>query len=263
MIVTSRLHADILQITAKYKYSHCIFLGVKVGLMFDDKRLEYRVMHALEDRGIDFTLLNDTINFSGVILSDFSREHGAILIKDAITGVRRVTSYIHGKKRFSRVVVGIDPGPKPGIAVVGDGIVVEEVHLNNVSKTREEVDSIYEGYYPRRFLVRIGDGDIVNRNRIVNSLIGDYEIELVDERNTTTSITNRDVVSAKNIAFSHGKIIRRRINTVVKEGYLREIQRRSRIESGGLVTIPRELAKKVALGEITLQSAIRITRESR
>ncbi len=231
--------------------------------MFDDKRLEYRVMSALSQRGIPFTILKDTRDFPGPVLSDAPRGHDEILVEDEMVGVRRVISYIHGKKRFSRVVVGIDPGPKPGIAVIGDGIVVEEIHLSDVSETKNAVDSIYRGYSPIRFLVRVGDGDIVNRNRIVNSLVEDYEIELVDERNTTTSITNRDVVSAKNIAFSHGRIIRNKINTVVKEGYLREIQRRSRIESRGQVTIPRDLAKKVALGEITLNKAIELTRESR
>jgi hypothetical protein len=40
------------------------------------------------------------------------------------------------------------------------------------------------------------------------------------------------------------------------DGELREIQRKSRIKSQGRITISSELAKKVALGELTLAEAI-------
>jgi hypothetical protein len=40
------------------------------------------------------------------------------------------------------------------------------------------------------------------------------------------------------------------------EGELRELQRRSRIKSQGRVTISSEMARRVALGELTLIEAI-------
>ena len=40
------------------------------------------------------------------------------------------------------------------------------------------------------------------------------------------------------------------------EGEVKELQRRSRIKSQGRVTISLDLARKVALGELTLEEAI-------
>ena len=236
---------------------------MKVGLLFDDKRLEYRVMRQLMERSIPFIIMNDTIDLPEVVLSDVPRGLREIIVSDEMEAARRVTSYMYGRKKFSRIIVGVDPGPKPGIAVVGDGFVVEKMHLSSVDDVRGAVDEISRGYSPLRLTVRIGNGDIVNRNRIINSLVDTYEVEIVDERNTTRTITDRDVESAKFIAFSRGRRVRGRVNTVISEGYLREIQRRSRIESGGMVTISRSLARRVALGEISLQEAILATRESR
>ncbi len=247
-------------ITAKYKYPPCIFYPVKVGLLFDDKRLEYRVMKKFQERGIPFTIMNDTIDITDVVLSDVPRDIMVIIVKDEFEAFRRIMSRMYGKDRFSRIIIGIDPGPKPGLVVVGDGYVVEKMHLSSVNEVRMQVDGIMRGYQPVRLTVRIGNGDIVNRNRIINSLVDDYEVEMVDERNTTVTILNRDVESAKYIAFTRGTPVRSRVNTVIRDGYLREIQRRSRIESGGSVTISKELAKRVALGEMTLDRAIEITR---
>ncbi|MCD6275248.1 MAG: hypothetical protein J7J42_00685, partial [Thermoplasmata archaeon] len=160
------------------------------------------------------------------------------------------------KKKFERVIVGIDPGPKPGIAVVGDGNFVEEVQLSDVEEVRSYIDKVYEGYRADSFIVRIGDGDLVNRNRIINALVDDYRVELVDERNTSESINNKDIESAKVIAFTRGKRVRKKLNLIIREGYLRDIQRRSRIESHGEITISRSLAREVALGNLSLEEAI-------
>ncbi len=234
---------------------------MKVGLLFDDKRLEYRVMKVLMDSDVPFTIINDTIDFGGVILSDLERDN-VITVKDSDTALRKVIPLKYGKKKFGKVIVGIDPGPKPGLAVLGDGKIVEKHHLEFVELVKGMVDKIRRGYEPEKFIVRVGDGDIVNRNRIVNSLVEDYYVELVDERNTSTSITDRDVESAVNIAHAHGTVVRHRLNTAITIGYLKEIQRRSRIESEGLITIPLNLARRVALGELSLESAIAITRRN-
>ncbi len=228
--------------------------------MFEDKRLEFRVMNTLKNRGIEFIITNRTIDFNGPILSDVERSFPAIVIHDEETALRRVIPYKYGRKRFQRIIVGIDPGPKPGIAVVGDGYVVEKMQLSNTASVRKTIDNINKGYSPAKITIRVGNGDIVNRNKIVNSLVDSYDIELVNEKNTTTTITNRDPEAAKNIAFSRGKRIHGKINTIIREGYLRDIQRKSRIESEGRITISRELAKKVAMGEISLNEAIKITR---
>ena len=231
---------------------------MKVGIIIGDKRLEYMVMEEFKRRNIPFVLLDSYSADVNVIVSDTPQNFDAIVAQNPEIIARRVVSYLYGRKRFHKIVVGIDPGPKPGVAVVGDGLIVEEMQLSKVDLVKETVDGIYEGYEPERFLIRVGNGDVVNRNRIVNSLVEEYTVEIVDERNTSNSITNRDAESAKTIAFSRGNIVKRKLNTILRDGHLREIQRRSRIESKGMITISKSLARRVLLGEITMEEAINI-----
>lgn len=223
-----------------------------------DLKLEYLVEKELKEMGRRFEVIGGEryVKNYDVVLTDYFDGENCVLCYEAKECIRRLKSYLYGKKRFMKLVVGIDPGPKPGIAVIGDGVVVEEIQLSSVSEVKGLIDSIYYGYSPQIFLIRIGDGDITNRNRIINSLVEHYPIELVDEKNTSEVITNKDVESAKVIAFTRGKRVREKLNIVVKEGYLKDIQRKSRIESNGKITISRILAKKVALGELTLKEAI-------
>ena len=232
---------------------------MKVGLIMKDKRLEYRISVILKSRGIPFEILEDG-GEEDIILSDF-KEGSNVIRCVKVNDVRKVVPYIYGKNRFYKLVIGIDPGPRPGLVVLGDGEIVEEIQLKGIEGIREEIDEIYEGYSPERVMVKIGNGDIVNRNRIVNSIIDKYPVELVDEKNTSKKNTNKNIESARVIAFSRGREIRGKVNTVVKEGYIRDVQRKSRIESRGRITISRELAKKVALGYISLERAIEITRD--
>ncbi len=235
---------------------------MKIGILMRDYKLEYEVERELKNKGHNFILLDikDDLSSYDVVLTDFREGGNCIICHDPKECIRKLQSRFYGKKEFSKIVIGIDPGPKPGIAVIGDGNVIEEIQLSDVSQVRGVIDEIRFGYAPQNFIIRIGDGDIVNRNKIVNSLIEDYRIEMVNERNTSEAITNRNVESAKVIAFTRGRVIREKLNIVVQEGYIREIQRKSRIESRGKITISRSLARRVALGDLTLNEAIDIAR---
>ncbi len=231
--------------------------SLKVGILCKDFRFGYRVALELKKRSIPYEMLlsEDQLKEFEVIISDM-QDHDFIHCSTPEECARKVHSYLYGKRRFERVIVGIDPGPKPGIVVVGDGNFVEEVQLSSVDKVKSYVDEVYRGYSPEHFIIRIGDGDIVNRNRIINSLVENYRVEMVDERNTSEAINNKDIESAKVIAFTRGRLVRNKLNVVIREGYLKEIQRRSRIESGGKITISKELAREVALGKMSLKDAV-------
>ncbi len=231
---------------------------MKIGIFMDDFRLGYLVSLELKKRGIKYEILQSEseIDKYPLVISNVLHGRNIIFCEIPKNCARKAVAYTYGKRKFKKIVVGIDPGPKPGIAVVGDGYFVEEIQLSNLWEVRRYIDSISEGYKPEYIIIRIGDGDIVNRNRIVNTLIDTYRVELVDESNTSESITNKDVESAKAIAFSRGRRIQDKLNTVIREGYIRELQRRSRIESNGKITISRTLAKDVALGKLSLREAI-------
>ncbi len=226
--------------------------------MMEDYKLEYELERELKARKLKFEILElqeNAYRFD-VVLTDCLSGNNCVLCFDAKECIRKLQSFFYGKSRFEKLVVGIDPGPMPGVAVVGDGNVVEEIQLSAVEEVRSLLDSIKKGYSPEHLIVRIGDGDIINRNRIINSLVEDYVVEMVNEENTSEAISNRNVEAAKVIAFSRGKRIKTRLNVVLTDGYIREIQRKSRIESDGMLTISRELARKVALGKMSLREAI-------
>jgi hypothetical protein len=115
------------------------------------------------------------------------------------------------------------------------------------------------GTFPSaRRRVRIGHGDRTNRNRILNSLAREgLPTEIVDEAGTTDRTQEPDIDAAIKIAFVPGVRATPPYDVEPTPGEVREIQRRSRMSSEGGVTISKELASRVARGEITLDEAIR------
>ena len=106
----------------------------------------------------------------------------------------------------------------------------------------------------------MGKGSPSHRNRLLNAMLEQgYIVELVDERKTSRGLhRNQHSVSAIRIAMLAGERIWEVVELQPTEGEVKEIQRRSRIKSQGRVTISSELARKVALGELTLAEAIEL-----
>ena len=106
--------------------------------------------------------------------------------------------------------------------------------------------------------MRIGHGDRTNRNRILNALAQEgLPTEIVDEAGTTDRTQEPDIDAAIKIAFVPGVRATPPYDVEPTPGEVREIQRRSRMSSEGGVTISKELASRVARGEITLDEAVR------
>src|SRR5581483_10567500 len=109
-----------------------------------------------------------------------------------------------------------------------------------------------------------GNGAPTHRDRILRALIGlEAAMELVDETRSTPPSgyhgpAERDTAAATNIALTPGSPIDpNAVGPVTPTaGELRDIQRKSRMASGGRMTIPRELALGVALGQFTLEQAL-------
>jgi len=167
-------------------------------------------------------------------------------------------------KSYEVLVVGIDPGPRPGIAVVGDKNVLEVDRLASPEDTPTFLRDILSRYQAKKIFVRIGHGGGALRERIIKTIQENFKLALedVDETSTTPSVGRdlnmsqvKDIVAAINIALKNGRPIKRRITPLPKGGEIRNIQKESRLLSGNL-TISRELAERVARGELTLEEAI-------
>jgi hypothetical protein len=155
-----------------------------------------------------------------------------------------------------RTVVGVDPGTRPGIAVLtGDAVVAAfQVPLADAVETiRREIADAPDP------LVRIGDGARLQGSRLVNDL-DDVTVELVDETGTTPYLGTGargmgDVLAAVNIARLSGDAIdSREIDPTA--GELQRIKDRSRQESSNGRTIDEGLARRVAAGELTVEEAL-------
>ncbi|MFB6133888.1 MAG: hypothetical protein ABEJ55_02760 [Halanaeroarchaeum sp.] len=156
------------------------------------------------------------------------------------------------------VIVGVDPGTNPGIAVLKEGLVVSAFHVPLEAAAGTVRDEVAEESDP---LVRIGDGARRLGARIIEEL-DDVTVELVDETGTTPQLGRGargmgDVLAAVNIARRTGKVVHDR-TIQPTAGEVQMIKNRSRERSERNQTIPESLAREVAKGQLTLEEAIEV-----
>lgn len=168
----------------------------------------------------------------------------------------------HLRTDDGRRIVGVDPGDKPGIAVlVGDTVVAAfQVPLQQAAEVvRQEVEDAVNP------IVRIGDGARLEGARIIEELEG-VRVEVVDETGTTPHLGTGargmdDILAAVNIARLSGEPTES-VSVEPTEGEIQRVKNRSR-ERTGSETLPAGLARSVALGELTLEEAIARHRDQR
>ncbi len=159
----------------------------------------------------------------------------------------------------NELIVGVDPGPRPGYAVMSGNAIVGEGVFDSPEASVRFADQLRHRFPSRFIRYRVGSGDPPSRNRIVNGLLGRRRhVEMVDEQGTTPRGHRRprDMLAARQIAATEGRNVRAPIPTIVTDGEVANLQRLSRIGSEGRVTIPRSVAHRVLRGELTLSEAI-------
>jgi hypothetical protein len=157
------------------------------------------------------------------------------------------------------IIVGIDPGPRPGYAILVGPTVIGEGNLESPETVGAFANHLRHRFSSCHVLFRVGTGDPAARNRIVNSLLAHQRaIELVNEQGTTPrgSRRPRDAAAARTIARTRGRPVRDRLPVTVTPGEIANLQRQSREGSGGRVTISRSSAHRVLRGELTLAEAV-------
>ncbi|MBI5001324.1 MAG: hypothetical protein HZB92_07365 [Euryarchaeota archaeon] len=177
---------------------------------------------------------------------------------------RKALQTLHGEAPYSQLIVGIDPGEMPGLAVLGDGSLLETMRARSPEEAAALALEAVDDYDASRKVVRVGHGDEPNRDRTLKSLERwDGTVEVVDETGTTPMPGTTDMESAASIARARGYRIHSPPNCEPKPGKVRDVQRKSRVESGGTLTLSRGEAEAVAKGEITMEAAIRKKKEER
>ncbi|AFN03759.1 hypothetical protein PFDSM3638_04845 [Pyrococcus furiosus DSM 3638] len=248
--------------------------------MTSDPRVYYLASKVLKEHKIPFYSLTptDEIPFDvEVILTgekDFDKIKfpNKIIVRDE-TFIDELLLFLEGKKRFKSVFIAIDPGERPGVSVVADNRVLEVYHL----KSPKDVDIIIQllEKYPGA-KIKIGHGAKRHRILMLKSLakvLGEnYPIILVNERGTTPRVGGveawaiQDIVASINIGLREGRemTIKELIRgDKVTKGEIENIKAQSRIVSGGKITISSELAKEVALGNLTIEEAIELQKKKK
>jgi len=219
-----------------------------LSLSFDD-RIPANVGVVITDKNE-----KDKVNFEPVVLVD----------SDIQRAVDEAEKFLYRKQMYSILVIGIDPGKRPGIAVIGDGEVIRGLQVDSPEGATDIVKQVLELYQGQDIRIRIGHGASTFRNRIINAIFPlKIPIEIVNETNTTHKVYGDDIRAAIDIALTPGYLIHSTYEIEPRDGELKNIQRISRLESKGAVTISMDLAKKVAIGEITLEDAIKIQKQNK
>lgn len=238
----------------------------RVGILTEDPRAFFDMLTALREHGIAHTSLDFAepipANISVILTTELERHKVSfdrvVSDKDVDVAVEKVMRMLAGEESASDIIIGIDPGQVTGIAVLADGAVISRTMISCPEDVRGEVYDIIERMAPSDVMVRIGNGDRTNRNRIFNILwdMG-YICEIVDESNTTKRSKTPHEDAAVEIAMTPGYAPRRKQVVSPGPGEIRNIQRLSRIRSDGEVTISKDLAEKIAMGRMSMDEAIR------
>ena len=191
---------------------------------------------------------------------DFSRDRMVIADKPQAT-LDKAVSLLFGED-FEQVIIGIDPGKYPGMAVLGNNKTIS-VHHVSVGEVCPLIKRIMREHKDKKLMVRIGHGARLIRSQLINRILDlGLAVEMVDETGTTPHLGKgvhgqviSDIIAAINIARIPGKNVGKQF-IEPSQGEVRVIQEHSREYSNGRSTIPRMLARAVAKGELTLDEAV-------
>jgi len=229
-----------------------------------DFEVYHGVVNELRDRGATFTTVEADTPLpeeTSVVVTDDGNadefERVTTIVADPDDPRRAVDQALTAMRGGGgRTIIGVDPGRKPGIAVLAGEMIVATFQV----PLSEAVDVIQrEASDAPSPIVRVGDGSRIESAKLVND-IEDVQVELVDETGTTPYLGTGsrgmgDVLAAVNIARLDGEVVDAR-EIEPTEGELQVIKDRSREESEENRAIDELLARRVAAGELTIEEAL-------
>jgi len=236
-----------------------------IGIFTEDFHFFYELVRRLKEQEepfVSISLNGEVPPGVGVVITteeERKKLHFPKIVteKDPERAIDTAKCMLVGGTKYHTIVIGIDPGKNTGLAMFGEGKLLVTETVRSTGKVAEVLEHFLHCLDYHKAVARIGHGDPTNRNRIMRSIwwLVD-EIELVDETGTTQRTLAPDIDAAKRIAMARGRRIEEVPEVEPTAGELRDIQRLSRIESEGSVTISSELANAVAKGEMTLHEAV-------
>jgi hypothetical protein len=164
----------------------------RVGIYTHDFKFYHDIISDLKRWNLPFFSITDLYsipNDINAILSSASDQFmlpGQIKATTSIEGIRKCLPLLLNKSKFNKVIIGIDPGPRPGIAVMADNVLMEAWECPTIDDIRHGILGIAENYDYQYIMIKIGNGDRPNRDLIINQLRNIAPMVIVNEENTST-----------------------------------------------------------------------------
>ncbi|MCD6572604.1 MAG: hypothetical protein J7K95_00735 [Thermoplasmata archaeon] len=233
-----------------------------IGLLTENFNLYYELVNLFKKRNLPFislTFENEIPSNVDVIITSPSEENKINFDKvvscppdsNLNNAIDKAILLLYGGEEL---IFGIDPGKNIGIAIFSNERLIRSFVVTTPEDAAYQIKQFFKYSGMEKARIKIGNGARIIRNRIINLLQNSrIKIEIVDE-NEVASVKD-DEKAAMHIAMMEGKEVFGKMDVKPREGEIREMQRISRIKSKN-ITISKELAKKVLIGEISLEKAI-------
>ena len=233
----------------------------------EDFEVYHGVVNELRDRGVEFTTVEPAEKLpegAAVLVTGPEADPDAPIPvvsadpDDPRRAVDEALAVLRGEG--GRTIVGVDPGERPGIAVLVDDVVVAAFQVPETEAAAVVDREVADATDP---LVRVGDGARLVGARVIDDI--DAPVELVDETGTTPYLGSGargmgDVLAAVNIARREGERVESR-EIEPTDGEIKRIKDRSRAASDANRAIDDALARRVATGDLSIEEALARHRE--
>ncbi|MBC7128599.1 MAG: hypothetical protein H5T45_02565 [Thermoplasmatales archaeon] len=233
-----------------------------IGLITENFSFYYDIVDVLKKRKIPFITLSYDDNIPDgidvIITSDKEKSRikfdKIVCYEEGCSIDKLIDKALLSASKNGILLFGIDPGEKIGLAVYRGNTLIKKFVVKDPKEVILSIKEIINEVPPEKITIKIGNGGGLVRNRIINLLQEEnLSIQIVDE--SLIQSFDDDTISACKIAMAPGKEIRYKMRVEPKEGEIKNIQHISRLKSKN-ITISKELAKKVLMGEISLEEAI-------
>ena len=239
----------------------------RVYVRTDDFRLAHRLLRELEHQGFAPTLLSIDESLPQPeawwfgLPKDVERLGGngvGLTLEDVKDVLAIWASARQGDTPPKQLVIGFDPGPRPGCAYLSDGTLLGKRVMESPKEALNFAEGLIQRMNPETVLVRIGDGSPNHRDQLINMVLArGYHVEEVNEERTSLgSSRHAHGSSALKIATMAGKPVHEQRELEASMGELRNLQRISRQQSKGRLTISLDTARQVSQGILTMEQAL-------
>jgi len=210
-------------------------MKARIAVVTVSGKAYYLIVNELKKKNLPFLSLvpNEPIPLEIYVVitteeeSSLIKHENVLVYKDEIEPeflINQAVQIIQGKKRYEKIVIGVDPGEVLGFAVLADGKVIETANCFSPEETTKKIAKILKlvkNSPNAPVLVKIGDGVPKYRKKLLEvldeALPSNVVLESVSEAGTNRYASKtkhrrgiRDIVSAIKIAGRNGHRFSRR-----------------------------------------------------